>query len=94
MLYPTVHEMSDRGDTYRDAVGSLCSRCETNEEFAYLSSRPCYEYDELGRINDVINMNCCDILSKFVTSGHRYVMPNEKFDNLPAVNKEEENNGN
>ena len=60
------------------------------EDFPYINSRPCFEFDEFGRLNDSINLNVSDMLEKFVEDGHHYVKPDTGWQNLPNIVKEEE----
>ena len=59
------------------------------EAYPYINRRACYEHDEWGRINDTVNIECVDIIKKFVDKPTPYVEPNEYFDNLPNMGDQE-----
>ncbi len=59
------------------------------EVFPYLNKRVCYEHDELGRLNDTVNIDCIDIIEKFVEKQHEYIKPNASFTNLPNMIKDD-----
>lgn len=103
MLYPAICSdpenangsnmsySSARSESARVYTDTVKSNSRNTESFPYLNKRVCYEYDELGRLNDCVTINSCvTIPFKYIDNPHRYVMPNKEFDNLPNSNYEEE----
>lgn len=81
MLYPKLHRMLDKGEVSVNLREH--SALTEKEDFPYLQQRACYEYDEIGRINDMVNIDCTDIIGKFVEDKHEYIIPNDTWSNLP-----------
>lgn len=55
----------------------------SSEEFPYINHRSGFEYDELGRLNDTVNIDCSDLIFKNVVDRHEYVVPDSLYNNLP-----------
>ncbi len=89
MLYPKTERMLDKNQISRDDVLNITQISEL-ETFPYIHSRPGFEYDEIGRLNDTVSLNCSDIIHKFVENPHEYVVPNDDFSNLPNGGVEDE----
>ena len=82
ILYPKSYRMYDD----RKKINPMeINKNSESEEYPYIQKRACYEHDEHGRLNDVINMNCTDIIGKFVTEKHEYIIPCNDFTNLPNL---------
>ena len=77
LLYPKYYS------THNEAQCINLQRVLNYEYFPYINIRACNEHDEWGRINDTVNIECVDIINKFVERPTQYVIPNEEFDNLP-----------
>ena len=88
ILYPKICQMVQKNETSESTIDRIDSESK-KEDFPYINSRPCFEFDEFGRLNDSINLNVCDILGKFVEDGHTYIKPNPDWSNLPNIVKEE-----
>lgn len=58
------------------------------ESYPYINYRACYEYDELGRLNDTVNIDCGDLIFKNITDRHEYIIPEYDYSNLPNLLKE------
>ena len=93
LLYPKHTDMYRRDGSNMPTRHAIYKWAK-KEDFPYINQRPCFEFDEIGRLNDTININVSDILQKFMENNHQYVIPNETWDNLPnKVTEEPEDNG-
>ena len=86
LLYPRANTVCDS-----ETVEDICSAIE-REDFPYINRRACFEYDEWGRLNDTVNIECVDIIEKFVSKPTKYIPPNSDFSNLPNMIQDESKN--
>ena len=81
LLYPRAYDIH-KNEPYCDTISIIKDSLE-REDFPYLHRRVCHEYDEWGRLNDTVNIECVDIIEKFVEKPTKYISPNGDFSNLP-----------
>jgi hypothetical protein len=86
LLYLKLNRMMDTGKVNYDKYPF---NDHVDELFPYVHKRACYEHDEMGRINDMVNIDTTTIINQFVTDKHDYVFPVEDYSNLPNNTEEE-----
>ena len=81
IFYPKINSMTDTSGVQRNHL-NVNNNIDL-ETFPYINHRACFEYDECGRLNDTVNIDCSDLIFKNVVDKHEYVIPNNDYSNLP-----------
>lgn len=93
ILYPKSHKLYDdyrksKGDALEVDPSFISNNSTISDCFPYVNIRAGYEHDEHGRINDTVNIECSDIIFKFVDKPTQYIIPNSDYSNLPNMPKD------
>lgn len=74
LLYPKSSAMKDKGIISEEDLFKITTFTQ-GEDFGYLQQHQNGEYDEYGRLNDLVSFNCATIPFKYIDNPTNYSIP-------------------